>query len=244
MIRARTANVTILYSHGNAEDLNSSFSWMRRLSRELNVNVVGYDYTGYGLSTGIPSEHNCYSDIESVYEHLIKVKGLAPHQIVLYGRSLGSGPSCWLASKTSREGNPVGGLLLHSPFTSVYRVVMNVGFTLAGDKFSNVDKIPTVACPVMICHGREDTVVPFAHGVELHNSVPPEYQAKPHWMDDVGHNDHGPVVEAALLTAFNKYLDYHILARRLYMSDRKNRNTSLTSQTRVKRRTVVIRREV
>lgn len=53
MIRARSANVTLLYSHGNAEDLNSSYSWMRRLSRELNVNVVGYDYTGYGLSTGM-----------------------------------------------------------------------------------------------------------------------------------------------------------------------------------------------
>lgn len=52
MIRARSANVTFLYSHGNAEDLNSSYSWMRRLSRELNVNVIGYDYTGYGLSTG------------------------------------------------------------------------------------------------------------------------------------------------------------------------------------------------
>ena len=51
-IKCRGANVTLLYSHGNAEDLNSSYSWMRCLSRELNVNVCGYDYTGYGLSTG------------------------------------------------------------------------------------------------------------------------------------------------------------------------------------------------
>jgi abhydrolase domain-containing protein 17 len=51
-IRNRGANVTIIFSHGNAEDLNTCYGWMRRLSRELNVNVVGYDYTGYGLSTG------------------------------------------------------------------------------------------------------------------------------------------------------------------------------------------------
>jgi hypothetical protein len=44
--------ITVLYSHGNAEDLNTSYSWMRRLSRELNVNIIGYDYTGYALSTG------------------------------------------------------------------------------------------------------------------------------------------------------------------------------------------------
>ena len=44
--------MTLLYSHGNAEDLNISYGWMRRLSRALNVNVLGYDYTGYGISTG------------------------------------------------------------------------------------------------------------------------------------------------------------------------------------------------
>jgi len=53
LIKSRGANVTVLYSHGNAEDLNTAYSWMRRISRELNVNVVGYDYSGYGLSTGV-----------------------------------------------------------------------------------------------------------------------------------------------------------------------------------------------
>lgn len=99
----------------------------------------------------------------------------------------------------------------------------------------------------MILHGREDTVVPFWHGLELHTAVAPEYQAKPHWMDDVGHNDHGAVAEAALLAAICNYLDYHILARRLYMASGggdHRKNGRLNSPTRVKRRTVVIRREV
>jgi hypothetical protein len=47
-IRRKGANVTILFSHGNAEDLNSVYYWMRKLSRDLDVNVMGYDYTGYG----------------------------------------------------------------------------------------------------------------------------------------------------------------------------------------------------
>lgn len=51
--------MTLLYSHGNAEDLNSSYSWMRRLSRDLNVNVIGYDYTGYALSTGMCIQYVC-----------------------------------------------------------------------------------------------------------------------------------------------------------------------------------------
>ena len=51
-LKRRGANVTILYSHGNAEDLNTCYGWIRRLSRVLNVNVFGYDYSGYGGSTG------------------------------------------------------------------------------------------------------------------------------------------------------------------------------------------------
>jgi hypothetical protein len=47
-IRRKGANVTILFSHGNAEDLNSAYYWMRKFSRDVDVNVMGYDYTGYG----------------------------------------------------------------------------------------------------------------------------------------------------------------------------------------------------
>jgi hypothetical protein len=51
-IRKKGANVTILFSHGNAEDLNSAYFWMKKLSKDLDVNVIGYDYTSYGYSTG------------------------------------------------------------------------------------------------------------------------------------------------------------------------------------------------
>mmetsp|Transcript_11015 Transcript_11015/g.18265 ORF Transcript_11015/g.18265 Transcript_11015/m.18265 type:complete len:285 (-) Transcript_11015:198-1052(-) len=241
--RHNNTNITILYSHGNAEDLNSSYHWMRKLSKDLNVNVIGYDYTGYALSTGTPSEHNCYADIEAVYDYLTTERGIAPHQIVLYGRSLGSGPSCWLAAKTARDGHSVGGVMLHSPFTSVYRVVLNLGFTMVGDKFPNVDHIKRATCPVTICHGRDDEVVPFRHGVNLHNAIPAAYQAKPYWMENVGHNDHGAAVESDLMRHFNKYLDYHILARRLYLKTKPGRNSRLGSPVRIKQ-IVVPRREV
>jgi pimeloyl-ACP methyl ester carboxylesterase len=51
-VRKKGAHVTILFSHGNAEDLNTCFQWLRRLSRELNVNMIAYDYPGYGESSG------------------------------------------------------------------------------------------------------------------------------------------------------------------------------------------------
>ena len=47
-VKREGANVTILFSHGNAEDLNTSYWWLERLAKECNVNVLSYDYAGYG----------------------------------------------------------------------------------------------------------------------------------------------------------------------------------------------------
>jgi fermentation-respiration switch protein FrsA (DUF1100 family) len=146
-------------------------------------------------SQGVPSEESCYASIDTVFSYLLEEMGLSPHQIVLYGRSLGSGPSCYLAEKASAAGNEVAGLILHSPFTSVYRVVIDFGFTMVGDQFPNVDRVKNIRyvsrsstgpcslitisyvlmlmvfsrrCPVFIVHGKEDPVVPFKHGKYLY----------------------------------------------------------------------------
>ena len=80
-IANKTAKITLLYSHANAEDLADVYIWLKYLSKQLNVNVMGYDYTGYGQSEGEPAEENCYADIDAVYEHLTTVRGLKPNQI-------------------------------------------------------------------------------------------------------------------------------------------------------------------
>ena len=73
-------------------------------------------FTGYGKSQGTPNEYSCYSDIEAAYHYLLHTRKLLPEQIVLYGRSLGSGPSCYLAAKTAREGRSV--LMFHLLFST------------------------------------------------------------------------------------------------------------------------------
>lgn len=183
------AKVTILYSHANAEDLGVMFGWLKCLSRRLDVNVLAYDYTGYGESEGEPSEENCYADIEAAFDHLINFRKLDSRQIIIYGRSVGSGPATYLAERCAKSHIEVGGLILECPFKSVLRVVADVGFTVMGDKFPNIDRIPQVRCPTMIIHGTEDSTIPIEHGAALHDEIHPRYQAEPFWVIGKGHND-------------------------------------------------------
>jgi abhydrolase domain-containing protein 17 len=59
ILERKSAKTTILYSHGNAEDLSVIFPYLLKLAFELDSNVVSYDYNGYGESTGTYSIVYC-----------------------------------------------------------------------------------------------------------------------------------------------------------------------------------------
>ena len=101
-------------------DCGEMFSFHARLALELNINVVSYDYSGYGESGGVAMETNTYSDIKGVYEWTLKNVCVGDEsRIVWYGQSVGSGPCCFLAKQV----DGLGGMVLHSPFTSGMRVL-------------------------------------------------------------------------------------------------------------------------
>jgi fermentation-respiration switch protein FrsA (DUF1100 family) len=179
------------------------------------VNILAYDYTGYGLSipgpahrnspngegndqgdgsgnrSEGPSENMIYRNVEAAFRYLTRVRKIPPHKIILYGRSLGSGPACYLAAKTSLSGQPVGGLILHSPFLSVYKVVADLNgldLGMVGDIFHNEKRARNVRCPTLIIHGREDEVVPFWHAPRLLAAIPPEFRAAPYYVEGMGPN--------------------------------------------------------
>lgn len=212
-IRSRDAKITILYSHGNAEDLGMMYNRMKEIARLLCVNVMAYDYTGYGYSTGRPNEKMCFCNIEAAYKYLTTVRNIPPSQIVLYGRSLGSGPSCYLAAKTAKAGQSISAMVLHSPFLSVYRVVVDCGFDFYGDMFRNVSYAPDIRCPVLVIHGTQDEVVPFWHGQELLQSLPKQCRAEPFWAEGLGHNNIELYLKTMYMTRVRDFLDRYVPAR-------------------------------
>lgn len=185
----RKSKVTILFSHGNAEDIGMIYEWFCHFSREMRVNLLAYDYEGYGKTSGTPSEQSCYEDVDAAYQFLTETLHTPSENIILYGRSLGSGPSCYLAEKLNKQNVKIGGLILQSPLLSIFRVAFNFRFTLPGDLFPNIDRIGNVNCPVFVVHGTKDEVIPFWNGEDLFMAAPVLWRAKPLWVSGGGHNN-------------------------------------------------------
>ncbi|KAI3699457.1 hypothetical protein L2E82_43791 [Cichorium intybus] len=180
-IKHPKASATLLYSHGNAADLGQMFELFVELSLRLRVNLVGYDYSGYGQSTGKPSECNTYADIDAVYKCLKEKYEVKDDQLILYGQSVGSGPTIELASRIP----DLRGVVLHSPILSGLRVLYPVKRTYWFDIYKNIEKISLVSCPVLVIHGTSDEVVDHSHGKQLWELCKNKYE--PLWLTGGGH---------------------------------------------------------
>lgn len=190
------AEYSILFSHGNAEDLGTIMPFLDRM-RDSGFNVLAYDYQGYGTSSGSPSEANTYADIRTAYNYLVTQEGIPPNKIILHGRSLGGGVAVDLASK-----EVVAGLILESTFTSAFRVLTRFPI-LPFDKFESIEKIKDVRSPVLVIHGTNDWTIPSYHGQKLFESAnDPKYMLR---VEGAGHNDLFYRDEAGYLDAISTF---------------------------------------
>lgn len=159
---------TLLYSHGNEEDIADSSPLYDELHAS-GLGIIAYDYPGYGLSTGSPNEASCQRTAMATWQHLIK-SGVEPSSIVIMGRSVGSGPAVWLASQVQ-----AAGLILISPFKSAFTTAFDLPFPIFPcDKFPNLKRIRSLDVPLLVIHGEEDEVIAVSHGKQLFAESPSE----------------------------------------------------------------------
>lgn len=173
------AKFTLLVSHGNAEDLGDDRYWLDDL-RHAGFSVFAYDYEGYGTSEGKPGEKAAYEDATAAYEFLAVDLKTAPDRIIIFGRSVGTGPAAYVAAK-----RPSAGVILQSPFVSALRVLTRIPL-LPFDKFPNYKYIRHIHSPVLIMHSRADSVIPFWHGQRIFDlaNQPKHF----FWATNAGHN--------------------------------------------------------
>eukprot|EP00743_Colponemidia_sp_Colp-15_P008557 GILK01009313.1.p1 GENE.GILK01009313.1~~GILK01009313.1.p1 ORF type:complete len:333 (-),score=26.71 GILK01009313.1:51-1016(-) len=176
------SSFTLVYSHGNSTDLGLMRDYFYDLSLQLELNVFAYEYSGYGCSSGRPSEANLYADIRAAISYLTDKCDVPLDRIILYGQSLGSAPSVDVAASM-----PVAGVVLHSAMTSGLRLIRKITKSFWFDVFENIKKMPRVRSPVFVIHGTHDQEIPFEHGVSLYSAC--SSAVDPWWVKYAGHNN-------------------------------------------------------
>ena len=184
----KTPEQTILFFHGNGEDLLSFQDSVRFWSRELNASIFAFDYRGYGASLGTPSEEKLIADGIAAVEWLRDHKQIPTDQIVFLGRSLGGGVALQVA-KTY----PPRVLLLFSTFSSLVDVAANsypwlpVRWVIR-NRFLSLSAMVDFQIPLLQLHGTRDRLIPIEMGKKLFEASPATLkQFVP--IEGAGHNN-------------------------------------------------------
>jgi alpha-beta hydrolase superfamily lysophospholipase len=179
-LRNPKARFTLLYSHGNAEDIGILRPTFEQI-RQMGFSVFAFDYRGYGTSSGQPSEAGTYQDIDAAYVYLTTTQRVSPDYIIALGRSLGGAVAIDLGRRER-----LAGLIVESSFVSAFRVLTRFPlFPL--DKFKSISKIKDVRCPVLVIHGTNDQIISPWHGQRLFQEANEPKLA--YWVERAGHND-------------------------------------------------------
>ncbi|AYV78395.1 MAG: alpha/beta hydrolase family protein [Edafosvirus sp.] len=175
----------IIFSHGNGSNVSTHHNYLKSFSNEFGVTVICYDYPGYGLTEGEPSEDSCFESLVTIIEYVSKLTD--SKNIILMGHSLGTAVIIDYVSK-NKWTNPV---ILISPFKSIPEVYSKfhiIVYLTKKYRFDSGSKLKNVICPVKIFHGEEDKIVNISHGKYLYEHLNNKILA-PIWMPLVGHND-------------------------------------------------------
>ena len=190
---------TILFFHGNAGELSNRNYKLNELSK-LDLNFLIVAYRGFSNNQGNPNEQGLYEDARGALNWL-KIKGVQEKSLILYGESLGTA----VAVETAQNKN-LAGIILESPFTSMielaqqYYPFLPVKFLLK-DKYETIKKLPNIKSPLLVLHGRLDTIVPYSMGKKLF-----EKANKPKFKYFIDNDNHMMRFDQNLLDEIKKFI--------------------------------------
>lgn len=162
-IPAPRAQGVLLHCHGNGGNISHRLDSIR-LVHDLGLSVFIFDYRGYGLSAGRPTEEGTYRDAAAAWQYLREARGFREQDIVVYGQSLGAA----IAAHVARD-RRAAALILESPFTSIADVASHHYWFLpvrwlTRFKYPTAEYVRDVHAPTLVIHSAQDEITPFEHG--------------------------------------------------------------------------------
>jgi len=181
----------LLYFYGNGTRLHTC-SYEFAYFRQLGLHVLIPEYPGYGISSGQASEGACYEAADAAYHYLTAKQQIPSTQIIIGGMSLGAAVAIDLASRKR-----AAGLLVFAGFTNIpeqARAMMpyvpkTIVRLCVTERFDNLRKMASVACPIFLGHGTRDELVPFTMAEQLVQAAPRDCSVTFFPIQRGGHND-------------------------------------------------------
>jgi len=163
----------IIVCHGNACDIGHMEDFGKTLCQSCACHVVLYEYPGYGLSIGSPSENSCMNGLINVIDHLNQQMAIPIQNMIFYGQSIGSGIAAfgYKYCKITFKQSPAG-LVLISPYLSIKTLgkdILSTSYVPILDRLDTRENIKYCDTGLLIMHGDQDEVIPVNHGKELYD---------------------------------------------------------------------------
>ncbi|EAR99838.1 alpha/beta superfamily hydrolase (macronuclear) [Tetrahymena thermophila SB210] len=157
----------LIYFHANGEDIFSSYPLLNHLRQTMEINIIGVEYPGYGT---YKTNQSCTADLiqedaQYVFDFVTQQLKFELKNIILLGRSIGTGPATYLASK-----HQVGALVLISAFTSIRGIVEDFAWFfkyIIKERFNNLENIKKVSSPTFFLHGKKDSLISYKQSQTL-----------------------------------------------------------------------------
>ena len=204
-VPAENARATLLFCHGNGGNLSWRVDSLR-IFHDLGLSSLIFDYRGYGRSEGKPSVAGVALDARAAWEWL-ENRGVAPDDIVLFGRSLGGA----VALSLTRHVKPRL-LILESTFASPFGAVrLNFLAPLlrlaVGDIWNSREAARHLTMPTLCIHSPDDGIVPYREGRRLYEAVASD---KTFVEIRGGHNEGFLKSQSVYIPALDAFLSEHL----------------------------------
>jgi hypothetical protein len=174
------AKATILFLHGNAENISTHFRNIMWLPHE-DFNVLALDYRGYGASEGTPTIAGMQLDIDAAMRHLLAHEGVDPNRIVILGQSLGGSLAIYYAAHSAYRAN-IRAVVIDSAFFDYRQIAREklassfitwpfqwLPWLTVDDDYSPADSVAAISpLPLLLIQGDQDAVVPLHHSQQLY----------------------------------------------------------------------------
>ena len=170
---------TVVHFHGNAGNITANLKLVSFFPYH-DLNLLMFDYRGYGKSEGSPERKGVYEDSLAALDYVLSRKDVDKNSVFFLGQSLGGANAIAVAANAKSQS--VRALVIDSSFYSYRSIVKDkigeipvaswfkapLSYIMATDSFHSGDLIGAVSpTPVMIMHGTEDKVVPYHHSLQL-----------------------------------------------------------------------------